>query len=96
MNDRVYGEFKQITGSWGSVWVGVTDEDTEGVFQYASSGVPVSNHMTPPWGSSELDGGRSENCVMVHTKPTFSLGFKKWMTYQCATSKYYMSVCEPK
>ena len=47
INDRVYGEFKQITGKYGWVWVGVTDEANEGVFRYASSGVPVSDDMRP-------------------------------------------------
>ena len=94
MNDRVYGEFKQITGKQGWVWVGVTDEDTEGVFRYASSGVPVSNHMTPTWiESGKPVGGRSQNCVMVYTLPTHRY-FKKWHNYSCAPYKY-MSVCEP-
>ena len=94
INDKVYGEFKQITGTSGWVWVGVTDEANEGVFRYAISGVPVSNHMTPTWtGSSEPDGGRSENCVKVYTKPTHSY-FKKWYTSNCNYEE--MSVCEPK
>jgi hypothetical protein len=94
INDRVYGEFKQITGKEGWVWVGVTDEANEGVFRYAGSGVPVSNHMTPTWTiSSEPDGGRSENCVMVYTVPTHSY-FKKWKSYTCTYK--IKSVCESK
>ena len=94
ISDRVYGEFKQITGQEGWVWLGVTEEANEGVFRYASSGVPVSNHMTPTWINNK-DGGRSQNCVEVHTRPTYE-HFKKWSTYLCDNNSYkIMSVCEP-
>ena len=92
ISDKVYGEFKQITGQQGWVWLGVTDEANEGVFRYASSGVPVSNHMTPTWLNNK-DGGGSQNCVETYTVPTHG-HFKKWSTYTCAGYKI-MSVCEP-
>ena len=84
-----------ITGKFGWVWVGVIDKNNEGVFRYASSGVPVSNHMTPSWTESyEPNGGRSHNCVMVYTVPTSPEYFKKWNTFRCANYEI-MSVCEP-
>ena len=109
INDRVYGEFKEITGKEDWVWVGVIDKENEGsagvdysgfpvfkenevVFRYASSGVPVSNHMTIPWRNGEPYKGRSHNCVTVHTGPS-NFHFLKWMSYQCYPYEL-MSVCE--
>ena len=46
-----------ITGKFGWVWTGVIDKDNKGLFRYASSGVPVSDHMSPTWVYSSLSGG---------------------------------------
>ena len=94
MNDRVYGEFQQITRLDGWVWVGVTLQDNKGIFRYASSGVPVSNYMTPPWVPYVIsEGGRSQNCVMVKIDPTHAY-FNRWNSYNCAGYET-TSVCEP-
>ena len=108
INDRVYGEFKEITGKEDWVWVGAIDKENEGssnvdysgvplfkeneaIFRYASSRVPVSNHMTIPWRDGEPYEGRSHNCVTVQTGPS-SFHFKKWMSYEKGFK--FMSVCE--
>ena len=41
INDRVYGEFKEITGKEDWVWVGVIDKENEEVSRYTSSEVPL-------------------------------------------------------
>ena len=80
-----------ITGKFGWVWVGVTGNNNEGVFRYASSGVLVPDHLRPekPTWTDVVT-----NCVRVYTGPTKF--FKKWSTYGCDYHPVTMSVCEPK
>ena len=71
-------------------WVGISDEASEGTFKYDSNEeiFPFNTPKTAPWRETELNGGSSENCVIMNRKD--GGGF---IDITCTAGTWY-SVCE--
>ena len=57
-------------GQWW--WIGISDANVEGVWQYDSNGeiFPFSTTSIPPWGGNgEPNGGTVENCAVLGSFP---------------------------
>ena len=89
--DKVCTAIKEVTGEEAWFRIGITDQSTEGIWRYPSTGNKVSDSMSLPWASSKHIGGTDKNCVETYSKPS-SLNFQAWSVYSCANGE--RSICE--
>ena len=67
-------------------WLGITDENEEGIYQYSSDDAFVT--MDEPWYTEGgQPSGRGQNCVYGFARNL------KWFDYRCSRSRVY-SICE--
>ena len=67
-------------------WLGITDENEEGKYQYSSDDTFVEMDM--PWFTEGGEpSGRGQNCVYGFARNS------KWFDYRCSRSRVY-SICE--
>jgi len=96
----LHAQLKGVQEDW--YWHGGNDIDNEGVYRYNRAGdfPPLSGDLilwSPLWyvakgGESEPNGGRNENCLMVHMSSVSIAG--KWHNNYCTTLHRY--ICQRK
>ena len=82
VNDLVWEEFKDTIVPGYGPWIGVTDQETNSVFKYTSSGSVVS--FTIPWFAG-ITLKPSEECVYMWTEA-------RWNEHGCTADQ--TSICE--
>ena len=70
------------------VWLGGTDENSEGKWVGKYSGKEIMNF--DGWYSSQPGGGFKENCVWIR----HNYGVFNWMDYDCNYKGDYAALCE--
>jgi len=91
-NDEVLAATVEVAGGTFNYWLGITDENEEGIFQYSSDDHFVKEELlNKSWfnegGSSEPNGGKGQNCVYAFARNL------KWFDFRCSRSRVY-SICE--
>jgi len=91
-NDEVLAATVEVAGGTFNYWLGITDENEEGVFQYSSDDNFVKEELlNKSWfnegGASEPNGGKGQNCVYAFARNL------KWFDFRCSRSRVY-SICE--
>lgn len=64
MNSNVLSVFIALVPWGGSFWIGLTDQENEGVWLWSYSRSAPQN---PQWLDGRPDGGTAENCAMLFT-----------------------------
>ena len=78
------------TSNW--LWLGITDNTTEGEFTYTANGVPIN--FDPDWHSGGYGSrGARYNCILSYMDGGSHTAFSKWLDYDCSLE--YGSICEP-
>jgi len=91
-NDEVLAATVEVAGGTFNYWLGITDENEEGIFQYSSDDHFVKEELlNKSWfnegGASEPNGGKGQNCVYAFARNL------KWFDFRCSRSRVY-SICE--
>ena len=88
-NELIMKLAQEATGRASWVWLGVTDNTTEGEYTYADNGQPIK--FDPSWNSGYGSRGTAYNCILSLMN-VGSSSFSKWMDYDC--SRNFFSICE--
>ena len=89
-NELIMKLAQEATGKTSWVWLGITDNTTEGEFMYEDNGWPIK--FEPSWHSSYGSRGTAYNCVLSYMNDGSSSSFSNWLDQDC--SKNYFSICE--
>ena len=89
-NELIMRLAQEVTGKTSWVWLGITDNTTEGEFMYEDNGRPIM--FEPSWHSGYGSRGTAYNCVLSYMNDGSSSSFSKWLDYDCSLN--YFSICE--
>ena len=89
-NELIVRLAHEATGLSNWMWIGITDNTTEGEYTYQSNGKPIK--FDPSWHSGYGSRGTSYNCILTYVNGGSSSSFANWLDYDC--TQQYRSVCE--
>ena len=89
-NELIMRLAHKATGKSNWLWLGITDNTTEGEYTYNGNNEPIK--FDPKWHSGYGSRGSGTNCVLSFMSGGSSSSFSKWLDYDC--SKQYGSICE--
>ena len=81
-NTAVYNEAVS-KGIGGSMWIGATDEETDGTWIWNDGNTGNINYYYNNWESDEPNGGTSENCIELRTS-------LEWNDASCSNNKKFV------
>ena len=89
-NELIMRLAQEVTGKTSWVWLGITDNTTEGEFMYEDNGRPIM--FEPSWHSGYGSRGTAYNCILSRMVDGSNSYFSQWLDYDC--SQNYISICE--
>ena len=89
-NELIMKLAQEATGKTSWVWLGITDNTTEGEFTYEDNGQSIK--FDPSWHNGYGSRGTTYNCVLSYMNDGSSSYFSKWLDNDCSNT--YLSICE--
>ena len=89
-NELIMKLAHEATGKTSWVWIGITDNTTEGEYMYADNGELIK--FDPSWHSGYGSRGTAYNCILSRMVDGSNSYFSQWLDYDC--SQNYISICE--
>ena len=89
-NELIMKLAQEATGKSNWLWIGITDNTTEGEYTYQANDNSIK--FDPSWHSGYGSRGTAYNCILSRMVDGSNSYFSQWLDYDC--SQNYISICE--